>query len=371
VHAPGVSGIRPASLLEGGGASTGRTIAIILAIAGLAGLAAAGWIFRDRFTSTSTQADAPSASSDASGGAPPSESTPFEPPTLADVTEAASVTCRPQAGPGSTEPTGDRATLVQMNGTPDAFVVAMDPKGSEHEELWDYRALGQQIAFRKGSYQGGTIGPKGEPAKSKPRLTPWGVIAQPTPECIVQHIGPALWQTSAMVFPGHNDDSVAHLWRLAGGGTMATTGERLIWLQYEADSAKPLPDDPPLAYVGELTGGGASLGALLTRGQNKTRLSVSPRGQGTTKDGVEHVIEIHATDSVPFAGEHEVGSSASVRRVDRDGVESDVEATGRVVLERTPDKGFSVDLDVRVGKLAVTGTGSLRNALWAVGEKEG
>jgi hypothetical protein len=371
LQASGISGSRPASLLKDGSANTGRIVAIGLAIAGLVGLATVGWIYRDRFTGTSVVADAPSVSTDDAGDAPPSETTPFEPPTLADVTRPASVTCRPHVGPGSIEPTGDRATLHGMHGAPDAFAVAMDPKGSEHEELWDYRALGQQIMFRKGSYEGGTIGPAGEPAKKKPELTPWGVVAQPSPECIVQHIGPALWQTSAVVFPGHSDDSVAHLWRLAGGGTMATVGKRLVWLQYASDSAQPLPDEPPLAYVGELTGGGVALGALLTRGENKTRLSVSPGGRGTTERGVEHVIELDAQDGVPFAGQHEVGSSVRVRRVDRDGVESDVQATGRVVIKRTADKGFAVELDVRVGKLAVTGTGRLRNALWAVGAKEG
>lgn len=371
LHAPLASGRRPTSLLEASGAGTGRIVAIILVIAGIAGLAWAGWTYRDRFASTFARQETRAETPEPANDSPPPEKARFEPPTLADVTAMPTVTCKPQIGPGSAQPTGDRATMVAMHGPPDAFVLAMDPKGSEHEEVWDYRALGQQIVFRNGSYQGGTTSPAGEAAKSKPELTPWGVLDQPTPECIVQQIGPALWQTSAVVFPGHNDHSVADLWRLAGGGTMATTGDRLIWLQYDPGSAQPLPDEPPLAYVGALKGGAVALGALLTRGEEKTRLSVSPRGQGTTEDGVEHVIELDAKGDDPFTGEHDVGSSARVRAVDREGVESYVVATGRVAIRRTTGKGYQVELEVRVGELAMTGTGYVHNALWAVGRKEG
>jgi hypothetical protein len=198
-------------------------------------------------------------------------------------------------------------------------------------------------------------------------MSPWQVLADPRGECVVSRAGPALWQTSAVVLPGWNDDAVAHVWRLAGGGTLTTVEDRVVAVELDPATAFEPPPDAPLSYVGELQGdGGAKVGALLSRGE-RTRLSISPRGQGTTEDGVEHVFVVQPSGDDPLAGEYVAGTDLEALRVAADGTESPVNATGQLIVEADGSE-YQIDVHLDLGGSPVRATGRLRNALWSVGE---
>ncbi len=339
---------------EGRGRAVGCLLIALVLVAGLGG---AGWLFRDRIASWTGGSGLPFTGGGSTAAAP----------SLPAVTRPVSSPCATAEVAARSHRTGDRAAIAERSGVLDAFVLALDPNGSEHSEQWIYRSRGEVVALSGGSYRGG-VRRRARSGETPPvPLLPWQVLADPRGECVVQRAGPALWQTSAVVLPGWNDEAVAHVWRLARGGTLTTVGDRVVAVEIDPATAFDAPAEAPLSYVGELRGdGGAPLGALLSRGE-RTRLSISPRGQGTTEDGVEHVLVLQPSGDDPLAGEYVTGTGLEALRVSADGRESPMNATGRLVVQPVGAE-YRIDAQLELGGSPVRATGQLRNALWAVGE---
>jgi hypothetical protein len=258
----------------------------------------------------------------------------------------------------------DHATMVAVNGPPQAFTVYFDPISDSVLEEWTYFTIGQEVVFSDGSYEGGVEVPLPEIDESAaipwPAAFPWQILQDPTPEQMVSLAGPALFRTSAFVLPGWNDDyQVARLWVLAGGGNMITVDGELAMVSIDPGQAvdEDLLEVSNL-FVGTLGEGDDRLGAILSPGDGPGtyRLSLSPRGQGTTEDGTEVVFDLEEAGP-------DGSSGGRTRVVALDGSEEVPDARGTVNVKAEGD-GYEVSVDVRVDGREIVVSGRMRSGLW-------
>jgi hypothetical protein len=262
----------------------------------------------------------------------------------------------------------DQLAVLAVDGSPQAFTISIDPLSGSFIEEWDYFTTGRQLNFLDGVFQGGMEVPEPviNPGASipEPSLYPWEIIEEFTPVCVVQLSGTALFTTSALVLPGWNDGyEVARLWMLAGGGSMITADGNLALLSIDLGEAIDLDQfDITGFYVGTLGEGDNRLGAILSPGdsQGTYRLSLSPRGQGTTQDGTEFIFDLEGTklDQV-----YVLGTDARASIVDLEGSESPVQASGKITITRQ-GKNYIVNLSGRINDRDYEISGMLGNGFW-------
>ena len=258
----------------------------------------------------------------------------------------------------------DHATVVAVNGPPRVFTLYFDPISDSVLEEWTYFTIGQEVVFSDGAYQGGVEVPLPEIDESAaipwPAAFPWQILQDPTPERVVSLAGPALFRTSALVLPGWNDDyQVARLWILAGGGDMITVDGDLAMASIDHGHAmdEALFEISEL-FVGTLGEGNDRLGAILSPGDETGtyRLSLSPRGQGTTQAGTEVVFVLGEPGP-------DGSSGAGPRVVTLDGSEVHVAASGTVNIMGEGDP-YEVSVDARVNGREIVVSGRMRSGLW-------
>lgn len=268
----------------------------------------------------------------------------------------------------------EQREIIAVNGPPEAFTVYWDPHSGAEIEEWSYYTLGQELLFVDGAYQGGIEVPPPEviDASAIPTtpIYPWEARGAPRASCIVRLAGPALFRTSALVLPGWNDEyQVARLWTLAGGGSMITVDGRLAMVSIDPGEPLELASlELRELLIGTLGQGSYQLGALLTPGElpGTYRLSFSPRGQGTTADGTEYVIDLTGSK---LEGTYTLGQNARLSVVALDGTESPGQASGTLTIKRRGD-AYQVQMDVwldnYVRQIGVEGL--LAQGLWRAGE---
>jgi hypothetical protein len=262
----------------------------------------------------------------------------------------------------------DQRTVLALNGPPQAFTLAYDPQSGAVIEEWSYYTLGQQLTFLDGAYQGGIEAPPPQiqpgVAIPAPAMYPWEILQEPRPACVVKMAGPALFVTSALVLPGWNDGTeVARLWMLAEGGTMITVDGRLALVSIDPGVALDLEEYGVSGlFIGTLGEGAERVGAILSPGEGmgKYHLSLSPRGQGTTRVGTEVILDL---EGYPLAGEYTFGGNARASVVDRDGFGVPAQASGSISITSVGD-AFEIRLDARVDNRAYQISGMVANGLW-------
>ena len=269
----------------------------------------------------------------------------------------------------------DQGAVLDVNGPPQAFTVYFDPISGSIFEEWSYYTLGQEINFTDGSYEGGIDAPlpaiDESAAIPEPAAYPWQILQNPTPDQVVKLAGPALFRTSAFVLPGWNDDDqVARLWILAGGGDMITVDGDLAMASIDPGYAmdEALFEISEL-FVGTLGEGDDRLGAILSPGEETGtyRMSLSPRGQGTTQAGTEVVFDL---ESSSFEGVFTLGTNAAASVVDYDGSEKRAQASGTVIIT-TDGNTCKVTVNARVDDRALAVSGRMRSGLWTVDDGAG
>jgi pSer/pThr/pTyr-binding forkhead associated (FHA) protein len=269
----------------------------------------------------------------------------------------------------------DQGAVLDVNGPPQAFTVYLDPISGSIFEEWSYYTLGQEINFTDGSYEGGVDAPLPEIDESAPipdpAAYPWQILQNPTPDQVVKLAGPALFRTSAFVLPGWNDDyQVARLWILAGGGDMITVDGVLAMASidtgYAMDEALFQVSE---LFVGTLGEGEDRLGAILSPGgeTGTYRLSLSPRGQGTTQAGTEVVFDLKSSSP---EGAFTLGTNAFASVVEYDGSEKRAQASGMVIIT-TDGNTCKVSVNTRVDDRALVVSGRMRSGLWTVDDGAG
>jgi len=166
------------------------------------------------------------------------------------------------------------------------------------------------------------------------------------------------------VLPGWNDGAeVARLWMLDGGGSMITVDGRLALVSIDPGVAIDLDEYGVSGlFVGALGEGAERVGAILSPGDGmgKYRLSLSPRGQGTTQVGAEAMLDL---EGLSLAGDYTFGVNARASVVDRDGLEVPVEASGRVSISSVGD-AFDIEIDAVVNNRAYQVAGMVASGLW-------
>ncbi|HNR02636.1 MAG TPA: hypothetical protein PKK59_08885 [Anaerolineaceae bacterium] len=262
----------------------------------------------------------------------------------------------------------DQQAVLSVDGAPQAFTMYIEPTTGAVIEEWDYFTLAKQVLFTDGVYQGGLEVPLPEiipyAGTPEPAVFPWEIGREFTADCVVALAGPAFFDTSAMVLSGWNDgNEIARLWTLAGGGSMITVDGHLALLSIDPGEAVDLEQFKIRDfYIGTLGEGDSRLGAILSPGSEKRtwRLSLSPRGQGSTKDGTEYIIDLQGSN---LRGEFAFGENASAGIVSLDGVEQPVAASGTLTLKREA-KLFSIEISAIVDGHDLQLTGLLGNGFW-------
>ncbi len=262
----------------------------------------------------------------------------------------------------------DQLAILTIDGTPQAFTIFIDPLSGSILEEWDYFTTGKELYFLDGVFQGGMEVPAPEilTGVSIPELPlyPWEIIEEFTPTCSVELAGAALFSTSALVLPGWNDGyEVARLWMLAGGGSMITVEGQLALLSIDPGEVIDLDQFEVTGFfIGTLGEGDHRLGGILSPGNlpGTFRLSLSPRGQGTTQDGSEIIFDLAGAqvDRV-FV----LGTDAHASTVDLDGTEHPAPASGTIEISRQ-GKNYAVSLDVTINERSYEISGLLGNGLW-------
>ncbi len=262
----------------------------------------------------------------------------------------------------------DQLAILAVDGPPQAFTISIDPLSGSVLEEWDYFTTGKELYFLDGAYQGGVEVPAPEviPGASIPELPvyPWEIIEEFTPACSVALAGTALFNTSALVLPGWNDGyEVARLWMLAGGGSMITVEGQLALLSVDPGEAIDLDQFEVTGFfIGTLGEGDHRLGAILSPGDlpGIFRLSLSPRGQGTTQDGTEIIFNLAGTELDRI---FTLGADANVSTVDLEGAEHPAPASGTIEITRQ-GKNYHVSLDVTINGSTYDISGLLGNGMW-------
>jgi len=266
----------------------------------------------------------------------------------------------------------DQQAVLAVDGLPQAFTLYVDPRSGSIIEEWDYFTTGTELIFLDGVYQGGTEVPQPEivPGAVLPELPvyPWEIKVELTPACVVELAGAAMFATSALVLPGWNDGyEIARQWMLAGGGSMITVDGQLAMLSIDPGEMIDLDqfkiDD---FLVGTLGEGDQCLGAILSPGDQEGmyRLSLSPRGQGTTQDGTELVLDLQGSR---LEGEFALGKDGRASLVDLEGNERAVLANGTVRISRQGG-AYEVNFDGGVSDRDYSISGVLGNGLWKSGD---
>jgi hypothetical protein len=266
----------------------------------------------------------------------------------------------------------DQQAVLAVDGLPQAFTLYVDPRSGAIVEEWDYFTTGRELIFLDGVYQGGTEVPQPEiaPGADLPELAvyPWEIKGELTPACVVELTGTALFATSALVLPGWNDGyEIARQWMLAGGGNMITVDGHLAMLSIDPGVATDLDQFKITDFlVGTLGEGENRLGAILSPGAQNGgyRLSLSPRGQGTTQDGTELVLDLQGSRLVC---EYALGTDGRAILVDLEGNEREVLANGTLKIDRQGD-AYQVHFDGWVSDRDYSISGMLGNGLWKSGD---
>jgi hypothetical protein len=122
-------------------------------------------------------------------------------------------------------------------------------------------------------------------------------------------------------------------------------------------------------FVGTLGEGDARLGAILSPGDETGtyRLSLSPRGQGTTQAGTEVVFDLEGSS---FEGVFTLGTNAAASVVDYDGSETRAQASGTVIIT-TDGNTCKVTVNAQVDDRALAVSGRMRSGLWTVDDGAG
>jgi hypothetical protein len=269
----------------------------------------------------------------------------------------------------------DQRAVLDVKGPPEAFTAYLDPITGSILEEWTYFTSGEEIIFSNGRYEGGVDVPPPEIDESAsipmPAAYPWQILQDPTPEGVVSLAGPALFRTSAFVLPGWDDGfRVARLWTLAGGGNMITVDGDLAMASIDPGVAI---DEEVLQvselFVGTLGEGEDRLGAILSPGDEPGtyRLSLSPRGQGTTESGTEVVFDL---ESSSLEGSYALGTDAAASVAALDGSERRAQASGTVTITDVGDT-CRVSVDAEVDGRALVVSGRMRSGLWTATDAAG
>ncbi|PKO13349.1 MAG: hypothetical protein CVU39_19285 [Chloroflexi bacterium HGW-Chloroflexi-10] len=268
----------------------------------------------------------------------------------------------------------DQQAILSVDGQPQAFTMYIEPSTGAVIEEWDYFTTGKEIIFQDGVYQGGLEFPLPEvdPFSSAPEsvVYPSEISREFTPACVVELAGPAFFDTSAVVLPGWNDGyEVGRLWTLAGGGSMITVDGNLALLSIDPGEKIDLDKYKISDFlIGTLGEGNDRLGAILSPGNTKGtyQLSLSPRGQGTTQDGTEYVIDLVGSR---LAREFVFGEDASASVVNLEGFEKPVAASGTLTITRDGEI-YQLELNAIVDGQDYQISGLMGNGLWESGDTQ-
>ena len=267
----------------------------------------------------------------------------------------------------------DQQAILAVDGPPQAFTLYVDPGSGSVIEEWDYFTTGRELVFLDGVFQGGVEVPPPVvlPGASipEPAVNPWEIKAEFTPACVVELAGTALFATSALVLPGWNDgNEIARQWTLAGGGSMITVDGHLAMLSIDPGEATDLDQFLITDFmVGTLGEGDNRLGAILSPGEKpgSYRLSLSPRGQGTTRDGAELVLDLEGTQ---LEDEYTLGTDGRASLIELDGSEIAVQSSGKVTIARQ-ENTYEVHFDGIVNDRNYLVAGTLGNGVWKSGDQ--
>ena len=263
----------------------------------------------------------------------------------------------------------DQLAILSVDGPPQAYTIYIDPATGSVIEQWSYFILGREINFMDGVYEGGMEVPLPESASALPvpQLTvyPWEILNNFSAEAVISKTGTALFNTSALVLPGWNDNfEVARLWLLSGGGNMVTVDSSLAMLNIDPGKALDLDqfaiDD---FLVGTLTGDNNRLGAILSPFSNAAsyRLSLSPRGQGSTEDGTGFIFDLEGPG---IEKKFVIGNDATVRISGIDGSENPAgEATGTVDMKKNGN-GYDIFINAVINGQDIFLEGFMGSAVW-------
>jgi hypothetical protein len=263
----------------------------------------------------------------------------------------------------------DQLAILSVDGPPQAYTIYIDPATGSVIEQWSYFILGREINFMDGVYKGGMEVPLSESASGLPvpQLTvyPWEILNNFSAEAVVSKTGTALFNTSALVLPGWNDNfEVARLWLLSGGGNMVTVDSSLAMLNIDPGKALDLDqfaiDD---FLVGTLKGDNNRLGAILSPSSNAAsyRLSLSPRGQGSTEDGTGFIFDLEGPG---IEKKFVIGNDSAVRISGIDGSENSAgEAIGTVDMKKNGN-GYDIFINAVINGQDIFLEGFMGSAVW-------
>ena len=262
----------------------------------------------------------------------------------------------------------DQLAILSVDGPPQAYTIYIDPTSGSVIEQWSYYILGREINFIDGVYDGGVevIFPDTVPDVPVPQVMvyPWEILKDFSPEAVIRETGTAIFNTSALVLPGWNDGyEVARLWLLSGGGNMVTVDGRLAMLDIDPGEALDLDQFTINDFlVGTLVGDNNRLGAILSPDSEagSYRLSLSPRGQGTTGDGTGFIFELTGPD---IEKTFVIGENAKVIISGIDGSEIIPEASGALVVEKYDD-GYTLAINALINGREYILAGFMGSAVW-------
>ena len=289
-----------------------------------------------------------------------------EAPTNNEISEATSFDA---TAPGLAELVSpDQLAILSVDGPPQAYTVYIDPVSGSVIEQWSYYILGREINFLDGVYEGGIEVPLPDtvPTVSIPQLPvyPWEILKDFSPESVVRETGTAIFNTSALVLPGWNNRyEVARLWLLSGGGNMVTVDGCLVMLNIDPGETLDLDQFTINDFlVGTLVDGNNRLGAILSPDSEagSYRLSLSPRGQGTTEDGTCFIFELNSSD---IENTFIIGENAEVSIAGIDGSENIAEASGAMIIEKY-DNGYTLAINARINSQDYILAGFMGSAVW-------
>lgn len=274
------------------------------------------------------------------------------------------------ADPGLAElVSSDQLAILSVDGPPQAYTIYIEPASGSVIEQWSYYITGREINFINGDYDGGIEVPLPDISPDVPipqlPIYPWEILKDFSPGSVIRNTGTALFNTSALILPGWNDGyEVARLWLLSGGGNMVTVDERIVMLNIDPGEALDLDQFTINDFlVGTLVGGDSRLGVILSPDSEagSYRLSLSPRGQGTTEDGTGFIFDLNGPD---IENTFIIGETAEVALAGIDGSESYIpEASGAVGIEKY-ENGYLLIIDARINGYDYMLSGFMGDAVW-------
>ncbi len=266
----------------------------------------------------------------------------------------------------------DQLAILSVDGPPQAYTIYIDPTSGSVIEQWSYYLLGREINFIDGVYEGGLEVPLPDAVPDVPipelAIYPWEILNDFSPEAVIRETGTAIFNTSGLVLPGWNDGyEVARLWLLSGGGNMITVDGRLAMLDIDPGETLELDQFAINDFlVGTLVDDNSRLGAILSPDSEagSYRLSLSPRGQGTTEDGTGFIFELTGTD---IEKTFVIGEDAEVIVSGIDGSEIIPQASGAVAVEKY-DNGYTLAINALINGQEYVLAGFMGSAVWRSGD---